>query len=342
MSKPVQLLLGCVVCVLLAETPIVGADDKAKPPVWTHGLELRVRKAGELDFGPMTKRFGLEVFKDENTNLLIYVTETGAVAEAAAVAVPADAKTKPPTWLHGLEFSVRKAGEADFTKNTKKFGVEVFKDENTGYLIYASETGDITQAPAANVVPDVKSKTPTWVHGIEFKVRKGGENDFTKDTKKYGVEVFKDENTGYFIYISETGSIAQAPAAPKPADGKTKAPTWMHGLEFRVRKANEPDFTNSTKKFGVEVFKDENTGYLVYICETGAIAVVPGKGQPADAKTAKSPEWLHGLEFRVRKAGEAEFGKDTKKLGLEVFRDENNGNLVYISETGSLTVVPAK
>jgi hypothetical protein len=218
----------------------------------------------------------------------------------------------------------------------------VFKDENTGYLVYASETGEITQAPAANVAPEPKTKTPTWMHGIEFKVRKGGENDFTKDTKKYGVEVFKDENTGYFIYISETGSIAQAPAAPKPADGKTKAPTWMHGLEFRVRKAGESDFTKDTKKYGVEVFKDENTGYLVYICETGAIAVVPGKGQPTDAKSAKSPEWLHGLEFRVRKAGEEEFGKDTKKWGLEVFRDENNGNLVYISETGSLTVVPAK
>jgi hypothetical protein len=56
-------------------------------------------------------------------------------------------KTKEPTWLHGLELRVRKAGEADFTKDTKKWGIEVFRDENTGALIYISETGDIAVAP---------------------------------------------------------------------------------------------------------------------------------------------------------------------------------------------------
>ena len=60
------------------------------------------------------------------------------------------------------------------------------------------------------------------------------------------------------------------------------------------------------------------------------------------ATKTKDPTWLHGLEFRVRKAGEADFGKDTKKWGIEVFRDENNGNLVYISETGDIAVVPGK
>jgi hypothetical protein len=243
--------------------------------------------------------------------------------------------------LHGLEFRVRKAGEPDFTKDSKKFGVEAFKDENSGSIVYISDTGDITTAPAADIAPAATAKQPAWIHGLEFRVRKGGEADFTKDTKKYGLEVFKDENTGYFIYISEAGAIAEAPAVPKPADGKTKAPTWLHGLEFRVRKAGEADFTKDTRKFGVEVFRDENTGYLVYLSETGAIAVVPGKPVPPDAK-AKAPTWMHGLEFRVRKAGEAEFGAGTKKWGMEVFRDENNGNLVYISETGSIAVAPAK
>jgi hypothetical protein len=60
------------------------------------------------------------------------------------------------------------------------------------------------------------------------------------------------------------------------------------------------------------------------------------------AQEAKSPKWLHGLEFRVRKAGEPDFNKDTKKYGIEVFKDENNGNTVYISETGSIAVVPGK
>jgi hypothetical protein len=62
----------------------------------------------------------------------------------------------------------------------------------------------------------------------------------------------------------------------------------------------------------------------------------------AQDNKAKAPDWKHGMELRVRKAGEPDFNKDTKKYGIEVFRDENNGNLIYISETGSIAVVPSK
>ena len=41
----------------------------------------------------------------------------------------------------------------------------------------------------------------------------------------------------------------------------------------------------------------------------------------------------------VRKADEDNFNKDTKQVGVEVFTDANNGNLIYISETGSIAVV---
>jgi len=62
----------------------------------------------------------------------------------------------------------------------------------------------------------------------------------------------------------------------------------------------------------------------------------------AQAGKAKDPVWLHGLDLRSRKAGEKDFGPDTKKYGIEIFKDENNGNLIYISETGSIAVVPGK
>jgi hypothetical protein len=62
-------------------------------------------------------------------------------------------------------------------------------------------------------------------------------------------------------------------------------------------------------------------------------------GQPPEPK---APKWLHGQELKARKAGEADFTKETKKFGIEVFRDENNGNLIYICETGSIAVVPGK
>ncbi len=55
----------------------------------------------------------------------------------------------------------------------------------------------------------------------------------------------------------------------------------------------------------------------------------------------KPPVWKHGLDLKARKGGETEF-KEARKFGVEVFLDENNGNLVYISETGSIAVVPGK
>ena len=61
------------------------------------------------------------------------------------------------------------------------------------------------------------------------------------------------------------------------AQGKTKDPSWLYGLNLKARKSTEEDFTKDTKKYGIEVFKDENTHNLIYISETGSIAVVPAK-----------------------------------------------------------------
>ena len=61
----------------------------------------------------------------------------------------------------------------------------------------------------------------------------------------------------------------------------------------------------------------------------------------ADNKV-KAPTWLHGFNVKSRKASEYDFNKDTKKLGIEVYKDEENGNIIYISESGSIAVLPAK
>jgi hypothetical protein len=62
----------------------------------------------------------------------------------------------------------------------------------------------------------------------------------------------------------------------------------------------------------------------------------------AQETKVKAPLWLHGMNLKSRTSKEDDFGKDTRKYGIEVFRDENNGNLIYISETGSIAVVPGK
>lgn len=56
----------------------------------------------------------------------------------------------------------------------------------------------------------------------------------------------------------------------------------------------------------------------------------------------KKPKWLHGLSVSVRAASEADFTDKTKRVGIEVFRDENNGNLIYVADSGSISVVPGK
>lgn len=57
------------------------------------------------------------------------------------------------------------------------------------------------------------------------------------------------------------------------------------------------------------------------------------------AQESKGPKWSHGLMLRVRKADQPDFDKNTPKIGVEVFVDENNGNLIYITESGSISVV---
>jgi hypothetical protein len=66
-------------------------------------------------------------------------------------------------------------------------------------------------------------------------------------------------------------------ALGQPAGAGPKVPSWLHGMNLKSRKFDEGDFSDKTKKYGIEVFKDENNGNLIYISETGSIAVVPGK-----------------------------------------------------------------
>jgi hypothetical protein len=334
MVKRIRLLaVGMVLGGMLVAVPAVRAQGDVKAPKWLYGLALKCRKGGQADFTKDTRKFGVEVFKNENTGHLVYVSEAGAIAVLPSGDLNAPAKD--PTWLHGLDLKCRKAGQADFTPDTPKIGVEVFKDENTGNLIYISEVGCIAVVPGAGA-PAAPVKGPKWLHGLELRCRKGGEADFTKDTKKFGVEAFKDENNGNLVYVSEAGSIAVLPGAGAPAE-EVKGPTWLHGLELNCRKGGQADFDKNMPKIGVEAFKDDNNGRLLYITEAGMIAALPNAGAPA--AEVKVPKWLHGLDIKCRKSGQADFEKDSPRIGIEVFRDDNNGDLLYIADSGSLAAL---
>ena len=50
--------------------------------------------------------------------------------------------------------------------------------------------------------------------------------------------------------------------------------TWKSAIALKARKGGDKTF-DTAKKYGIEVFQDNRTGNLIFICETGSIAVLP-------------------------------------------------------------------
>lgn len=316
-----------------------GAQDKSKiaPPKHLYGHDLRVRKGGDPNFGPDTPRIGVEFFRDDATKAIVAISDAGAIAVAPA---PVGELGKDTTckWLTAHDLRVRKPGEAEVTQKTKQFGVELFQDRASNRLLYVCETGSLALAPVPGGL--VIDRGPKRLHGLDASVR-SPEQDTFDNAKKFGMEVFKDENTGTpgtLIYITEAGGIATAAAPATPPESKdTKPPKTVYGLMLRVRGAEETDFTDKTKKMGVEVFEDPNANVLFYITEAGFVATAPNPGKIA--ADAKGVTWKSAMALRARKAGEKDFDK-AKKFGIEVFEDNRTGNLIFIGETGTIAVLP--
>ncbi len=306
-------------------------DKKVSPPKFIYGHDLRVRMGGKPNFDKDTPRIGVEFYHDEARNCIIAISETGALAVTPAGQIGADHNCK---WLTAHDLSVRKAGEAEFTQKTKKFGVELFRDMGTNQLLYVSETASIALAPVpASLVTD---KGPKWFHAFEAKVRAHEQVSFDS-ARKMGIEIFKDENTGGLIYITELGGIATAVAPATAAEPmKIAPPKSAYGLELRVRGASEPNFTDKTKTVSVEVFEDLNANnQFFYITEAGYLSVVPNPGKIS----GNGVSWKAALLLKARKGGEKTFDL-AKTYGIEVFVDNRTGNLMYVSETGSIAVLP--
>jgi len=247
----------------------VGTDHTSK---WLTAHDLGSRKAGEQFFTQKTKKYGVELFRDLGTNELLYISETGSVALAP---VPAGLVTeKGPKFHHSFEPHLRAPEQTSF-EHAKKICMEVFKDENTGGLLYISEIGAIAAAPAPATAPDPQNPTPPKAaYGWNLRVRGADELDFGDKTKRIGVEIFEDPNVNnQLLYITEAGYLSIAPNPGKFAD--LKSVTWKAAMNLKVRKGGEKAFNKDTKKFGIEVFVDNRTGNLVYVSETGSIAVLP-------------------------------------------------------------------
>ncbi len=68
---------------------------------------------------------------------------------------------------------------------------------------------------------------------------------------------------------------------------------------------------------------------------------VPGLNAQQSGDKGKKPKWTHAFDLKCREYGQEDWDK-AKSFGIEVFKDENNDNLIYISQSGSIAVVPAR
>jgi hypothetical protein len=332
--------------VVLASGPAPSAaQDKAKTPSrpkFLYGHDLKVRPGGDKDW-PKARRIGLEVYEHvvnvptgEGTEkkpipFHVGITEDGVVAVFPAGAL---GEKKDLEYKSGLDVLVRRAGEKEFTQRTHRYGMELFRDLRSNRLVYVCESGAVAFAPVPGNLSTEKG--PKWHHGLAPKVREP-ERDTFEGAKQFGVEVYKDENTGGLVYTSETGAVSTGPApATPPEKNKVADPKHTHGLILRVRKADESDFTPKTRRLGVEVFEDPNAANnLIYVTESGSVAVVPSPGKLRDGKGVA---WRGAMALSARKAGDKDFDK-AKKYGIEVFEDIKTGNLLFVSETGSIAVL---
>jgi hypothetical protein len=322
-----------IVCGLFAAFLAAGPlSAQTTKPKHVYGHDVKVRPVGEQNFKADTPKVAVEFFHDPAANALLAISDSGSLA-VVPFATPKDPKTSE--WAFAHELRARKSTEETFTKDTKKFSVEAYKDAASGHLLYATDQRTIA---LGKMPKDLKGEAePAFHHGLTLKARGPKETEF-KNAKAFGVDVSKDGNTGGLIYISEIGSIAVGAAPPAPPGENPKKPKSLYGLTFKARKADEGDFTPQTRSFVVEVFEDTNSGNLVYLCETGSIAVAPAG--PA-LQSNKGLRWSHAFTLKARKPGEKDFEK-AAKYGVEAFVDQNSGHTVYICETGSIAVLATK
>jgi hypothetical protein len=239
-------------------------------------------------------------------------------------------------WTHAFDLACRKLGENEFTASTQKHGIEASRDLNLDLGLYVTENKSVALAAGFSALkPPVAAKDPVWITGLDLPARKPGEAGFTKTTKVYCLEIFRDPHTDNALFVTSDGNIATAAAKGK-ALGGNKAPLWVHAIDLSVRKGGVQDWKDAAT-IGIEIYRDGNTGNLIYISHTGAIAVLAELGETK--VNDKAPAWLHGLDLSVRRANEPAFGKDVRKFGVELYRDETNGNLIYVAETGSIAVI---
>lgn len=244
-----------------------------------------------------------------------------------------------PAWVNAFEVKVRPAGQKEFA-GAGRVAVEFFRDPPTGAVLAVTDKGQLAVFPGDAVGAAAKpGPAPGWLFAHDLQARGPGEEAFSPTTKAFGVEAFKDAVTGKLVFVSQAGGVA---VADYPAAVLTdKGAKYHHALTLPVRSASEDRFTDKSKRVGVEVYLDGNSGRLVYLTDAGFLAVAAAPPDLKAGDPTRKPVSLYGRAMRVRKATEPSFTDGTAKVGVEVYKDAATGYLVYVTEAGGVAVAPA-
>src|SRR5262249_27650978 len=147
-------------------------------------------------------RCNVEVYRDENTGLLVYVGEKGSLAVIPEGKGKLGQHAEPLAWSHALDLHARKPGEEKFGPKTATiFGVEVFQDRNRGAWVYLTETLHLAVHPDSNAgdakAPRVDAQAAKWLHGL-----RPGE----ATALKWSAEVYHNPNTDHVVYVTVGGA----------------------------------------------------------------------------------------------------------------------------------------
>jgi hypothetical protein len=241
-------------------------DRKDRSPRLSHRLLLPVRTSDEDKIGEATAKVSAEVYRDENSGNLVYLTHEGAVAVVAGTRPAADKADKEAKWLGRFRMKVRENAD-DFGRAILHCSVEVYRDENTGCVIYAAEKGGFAVVAGAKAEEGKDERAAEWSHALSFRVRAPNEDDFTAKTATFVTEVYRDVDRDTWLYVLPSFRLAAVPARRKIAVGdKIEAVRWE-------RRTGPKEI--GAGKWSAEEFLNPNTGDRLFVTAAGALAVLP-------------------------------------------------------------------
>lgn len=239
---------------------------QTKPPGTTRELNNLVYLTVELPAYNELPASKVVVFALHDTfaDTILYVSDRGGVA--SAVGTKPTSQIQPFRTLENFIFESRVVGETYLSRETTVFRVTLLEEPNLKQFVYV--TGEGSLAVSRHRPETRRYRMP---HGYALAARRPDETVFGQTPRQFSVDVFELPGSKTLFWRARaSGRISVTEGAP------TAAPTMPPELiqRLRLRRQLEPTnpSTDADKQASVDIYRDPNTGALIYVSHTGDIA----------------------------------------------------------------------